>query len=119
MTRTQAKVLDFLRKYADENMGATPSYEELKTFLGLASKSGVHRIVGILVSEGCLEKRAGCSRSLRLVERKSEPKLPDTPAVLAVRIVTRWRAKVAENQGLGVQITYVQLKEIIERVLEG
>ncbi len=45
----------------------TPSYDQLTAALGLASKSGVHRLVHSLVRQGYIRLNAGKSHNIRVV----------------------------------------------------
>lgn len=61
LTKRQKDAYDFIKSYANE-AGFGPSYEEIATGLGLASKSGVHRLVYGLVDRGMLIKHQGVAR---------------------------------------------------------
>ena len=61
LPQRQKNAYDFTKSYASTN-GCGPSYEEISTGLGLASKSGVHRLVYGLVDRGLLVKHTGIAR---------------------------------------------------------
>lgn len=65
MTPRQLEALQFIQGYAKTN-GYCPSFEEIKDALGLASKSGVHRIVEALESRGLIRRLKHQARSLEL-----------------------------------------------------
>lgn len=65
MTRQQKRTMDFVTSFHAEN-GFMPSYEEIKDHLGLASKSGVHRIIHALAERGAIEMLPNRKRALRL-----------------------------------------------------
>ena len=44
LTRKQSELLEFLVRHATEH-DVPPSFDEMRDALGLASKSGVHRLV--------------------------------------------------------------------------
>lgn len=75
MTRRQKQAMDFVTSYHAEN-GFMPSYEEIKVHLGLASKSGVHRIIHALVERGALEMLPNRKRAMSIPV--SMQVLPDT-----------------------------------------
>ena len=52
--------------------GVAPSFEEIKDHLGLASKSGVHRLVDALVERGFLRRLPNRARALDVVRRPGE-----------------------------------------------
>lgn len=79
ITKRQLDALSFITDFHAEH-GFMPSYEEIKERLGLASKSGVHRIVHGLVERGALEMLPNRARALRLpVDQMSLPS-PSTGA---------------------------------------
>jgi len=61
LTKRQKDAYDFITSYTRTN-GYGPSYEEISTGLGLASKSGVNRLVYGLVDRGFLIKHPGIAR---------------------------------------------------------
>lgn len=67
LTRMQSRALEFIRRYVDEN-GYSPTYDEIAAELGLASKSGVNRIVTGLEERGRIRKRAGAARGIEIIE---------------------------------------------------
>lgn len=69
MTLAQAKALGFLHSYQETHGGASPSYAEIGKALGLASKSGVHRLMYGLADRGAIRVMPGRARSITIVER--------------------------------------------------
>jgi repressor LexA len=65
LTHQQLATLDFIEKYQAEHRVA-PSYDEIKDALGLASKSGVHRLVHGLKERGAIFMLDGRTRSMAL-----------------------------------------------------
>ena len=68
MTNAQLKVLEFLH-YRQVYFRVTPSFDEIKDFLGLRSKSGIARVVTALESMGHIRKKANCARTLTVTKR--------------------------------------------------
>lgn len=64
MTPRQRCALDFIKNYIEEHDGVSPSYDEIKDHLGLASKSTVHEIIQNLVAQGLLANHPDRKRSL-------------------------------------------------------
>ena len=62
MTKRQAKLLEFIREYYNKN-GYSPSYDEMREPMGLASKSMVHSFITSLEKHGKI-KRIRYSASL-------------------------------------------------------
>ncbi|MBD3762616.1 helix-turn-helix domain-containing protein [Rhizorhabdus sp.] len=63
LTDQQFALLTFLRQQV-----TTPSYREMQVALGLASSSGVHRLVTALIERGFVETIPGRKRCLRVVQ---------------------------------------------------
>mgnify|MGYP002389427769 CR=1 FL=1 len=61
--------------------GVAPNFPEMCAHLGLASKSGIHRLLTSLEQRGHIERLRGHARAIRLIE---EPEI--TPAS-ALRVV--------------------------------
>jgi len=70
MTPKQHKLLQFIEKTQREQ-GVAPSFEEMKAYMGLKSKSGIHRMVSGLVQKGLLRHQPNGVRSLEVVPVKS------------------------------------------------
>ncbi|MHA6731775.1 LexA family protein [Devosia sp. A369] len=68
LTPMQSSVLTFVDEFQSER-GFAPAYHEIAEGVGLASKSGVHRIVHDLVSRGALQLMPGHGRSIAVVGR--------------------------------------------------
>lgn len=68
LTSRQAEALKFIDQYQSLHE-CSPSFEELREALGLAAKSGVHRIIEQLVDRGRLIRMPGRARSLQIAVR--------------------------------------------------
>ena len=66
MTKRQREALAIIRDFITEH-GYPPTLQELAGLMGMKAKSAAHRMVGILVEEGHLEKDALKARAIRLV----------------------------------------------------
>lgn len=69
LTEKQLELLIFLRTYIGEN-GISPSFDEMKDALHLASKSGIKRLVQVLKERGFIEDHYNRARSITLVSRQ-------------------------------------------------
>lgn len=67
MTPKQKKVLDWIKAFIDEN-GFSPSYDEIADAVGIASRSGAHRTVKILIKTGYLRQN-GNARGLEVISK--------------------------------------------------
>ena len=73
LTKKQHELLLFIHKRLSED-GVSPSFDEMKDALQLASKSGVHRLVSALEERGFIRRLAHRARALEVL------KLPDSSA---------------------------------------
>ena len=64
LTKKQKELLDFLREQEGE---VSPSFDEMREALGLASKSGIHRLVKGLEDRGYVNRIPNRKRTIRLV----------------------------------------------------
>lgn len=69
MTPRQLEALDYVRSLAEH--GLSPTMQQIAQALGMASKSGAHRVVTSLVASGHLKRKPNRQQSLTL------PDLPD------------------------------------------
>lgn len=67
LTPKQRELLDFIARYQRDHRGVSPSFAEMAQAIGLASKSGVHRLIECLVERGALERLPTQARALRVV----------------------------------------------------
>lgn len=73
LTRKQHELLLFIHKRLSED-GVSPSFDEMKDALQLASKSGVHRLVSALEERGFIRRLPHRARALEVL------KLPESAA---------------------------------------
>ena len=82
LTRKQHELLLFIHHRISET-GISPSFDEMKEALNLASKSGVHRLVTALEERGFIRRLAHRARALEVVklpdgfQAKATPSLPE------------------------------------------
>lgn len=67
LTAKQAEMLAFIERYKDAFDGVAPTFEEMKLGLGLASKSGVHRLLTALEERGYIRRLRDRVRALEVV----------------------------------------------------
>lgn len=70
LTPKQHKLLE----YVDETLaktGVSPSFEEMKEFMGLKSKSGIHRLIFELEKKGYVRHLPNQARALEILPQKS------------------------------------------------
>ena len=76
LTRKQNELLLFIHQRIKET-GVSPSFDEMKAALQLASKSGVHRLITALEERGFIRRLAHRARALEVL------KLPESAATAA------------------------------------
>jgi len=67
LTKKQSGIYDYIKEYIEQNK-YSPSYEEIKKKIKLASKSGVHVYVNALEERGWITRIRGKARSIKLIK---------------------------------------------------
>lgn len=67
LTKNQANLLAFIKAFHEER-GIMPSFEEMREAMGLASKSGIHRIITALEERGHLFRMFNRARCIAIRE---------------------------------------------------
>ena len=78
LTRKQSELLSYLNEHMQQHE-VPPSFDEMRDALGLASKSGVHRLVSGLEERGYIRRLANRARAIEILK----------PAAAAGSVVTR------------------------------
>jgi len=65
LTKKQKTLLLLIDKKIKET-GITPSYDEMKDSLGLASKSGIHRLITALEDRGFIRRLPNKARAIEV-----------------------------------------------------
>ena len=91
LTRKQHELLMFIHERIKET-GVSPSFDEMKEALDLASKSGIHRLITALEERGFIRRLAHRARALEVV------KLPEQ-ATAQTRSRQPFRPDVIEGGG--------------------
>jgi repressor LexA len=78
LTRKQSELLSYLNEHMQQHE-VPPSFDEMRDALGLASKSGVHRLVSGLEERGYIRRLANRARAIEILK----------PAAAADGVVTR------------------------------
>src|SRR5687768_12313423 len=91
LTRKQHELLMFIHERIKET-GVSPSFDEMKEALDLASKSGIHRLITALEERGFIRRLAHRARALEVV------KLPEQ-ATAQTRNRQPFRPDVIEGGG--------------------
>lgn len=69
LTSRQRELLQFIRTHFAEK-GVAPTFDQMGAFLGLQSKSGVHRLLTALEERGHIRRLPNRARAIALVELK-------------------------------------------------
>lgn len=73
LTPRMAQAMRYIQAYV-ANEGYGPSFEEVRAYLGLASTSGVHRLMSALEQRGYIRRRPHQSRALEILNAIPEPR---------------------------------------------
>ncbi|AWB21222.1 hypothetical protein DA075_10090 [Methylobacterium currus] len=83
LTLKQRELLTFIERYIAASDGVPPSYDEMRTGVGLQSKSGIGRLLNALVERGHLHRLSRRSRAIVLA---ATPAALELPASIQARI---------------------------------
>ena len=81
LTKKQHELLSYIDKQLNLK-GVSPSYDEMKDALGLASKSGIHRLITALQERGFIRRLPHKARALEVLKRpenQTDSEVPSTP----------------------------------------
>ena len=90
LTRKQHELLMFIHERIKES-GVSPSFDEMKDALDLASKSGIHRLITALEERGFLRRLAHRARALEVV------KLPESATAKMARVAQPFKPQVVQG----------------------
>ncbi len=100
LTKKQRDLLLLINERVSEN-GVPPSFDEMKVAMGVKSKSGIHRIIGILEERGFIKRlphRARALEVIRLPDGGASPLQRRAPAPLAAPAPHLPNPKAAANK---------------------
>lgn len=66
LTAHQKRVMDYLTWFISKN-GISPSFDDIRAHLGLASKSSVHRVITELEERGAIQRLPNRSRAITII----------------------------------------------------
>ncbi len=90
-TQQQLRTLRFMSRHLREQ-GVAPTFDEIRTHLGLASKSGVHRLLTGLEERGAIRRRYSRTRGIEICRHPDEPvALPSLPGLSSISLAGRLR----------------------------
>ena len=69
LTSKQAKLLDYLTNTLKNNK-ISPSFDEMRKYLGLSSKSGVHRLISSLEERGFIKRLHNKARAIKIIKEE-------------------------------------------------
>lgn len=79
LTGKQHQLLSYLIDYqADKDI--TPSFDEMRQAVGLASKSGIHRLVSALEERGYIRRLPNRARAIEILRHPGSPASADGPS---------------------------------------
>lgn len=70
LTKKQKEALIFLKSEIART-GISPSYDEIKDAIGLASKSGIHRLITALEERGFIRRLPNKARAIEIIDKPS------------------------------------------------
>ena len=82
LTRKQHQLLLFIHQHLGEH-GVSPSFDEMKSALGLRSKSGIHRLITALDERGFIRRLAHRARAVEILRLPENLRADSAPAAVA------------------------------------
>ena len=70
LTIKQRELLNFLQDYEHEHQ-VSPSFDEMRQAIGLASKSGIHRLISGLEERGFIRRLANRARAIEIIRNEN------------------------------------------------
>ena len=95
LTKKQRELLLFIHGRIKET-GVSPSFDEMKEALDLASKSGIHRLITALEERGFLRRLAHRARALEVL-KLPESATPAAPSGRRARQIRIWSSAPVVN----------------------
>ena len=89
LTHQQQRLLLLIKEHLD-NDGVPPSFDEMKDALGLASKSGIHRLIMGLEERGFIRRLPHKARALEILKLPDylADNVPDLPAAAVINAIS-------------------------------
>lgn len=89
LTPKMAQLLRFIHADMAANGGVTPSYDDMARALGIKSRSGISRMLGLLQERGYVDRRRYGNRSIRILALPDETPHPAVTAQDLIDLVGR------------------------------
>ena len=80
LTEKQHQLLSFLIEHQAEH-DISPSFDEMREAVGLASKSGIHRLISGLQERGYIRKLANRARAIEILRHPGAATLPENNVI--------------------------------------
>lgn len=87
LTRKQSELLEYLTTHLVTH-DVPPSFDEMRDALGLASKSGIHRLVSGLEERGYIRRLPNRARAIEILRPAGEPSAIANAVAAAADIIT-------------------------------
>ncbi len=83
LTKKQHELLVYIDQQLNDK-GISPSFDEMRDALGLASKSGIHRLITGLEERGFIRRLPHRARALEILQRPKRTKVDESKMVWKV-----------------------------------
>ena len=103
LTKKQHELLLYINKRLSED-GVSPSFDEMKEALNLASKSGVHRLVSALEERGFIRRLAHRARALEVLKLPSGGSDAQPTASRTNVVSADFGSSASEERSHGVEV---------------
>lgn len=110
LTPKQCDLLRFIQGHIVASGGVTPSYEDMALAMGIKSRSGIHRMLGLLKQRGYIDRRKHANRAIRILAMPEDPPRPPVTAQDLLELV----GKLCVQEG--PEVTIAALADASSRV---
>ena len=87
LTRKQNELLTYLRNHMEQH-DVPPSFDEMRNALGLASKSGIPRLISGLEERGYIRRLANRARAIQILEQSNNSSIAARAVEVTTNMVT-------------------------------
>jgi len=70
LTKKQLKLYKFLQNYKEQNE-VMPKFDEIREYMNIKSKSGVHQMLGYIEWKGYIKRYPAQARAIKIIKEKA------------------------------------------------
>ena len=119
LTQKQDDLLSYIQDYHRQNGRVSPSFDEMQAAMGLASKSGIHRLLTSLEERGMIRRIKSHARAIEIVGSTPNvvPLVPRLEAEKVIRAIEAAHGEVIDEDGVTIICTPEELRATVMKAL--